>query len=323
MPGGGRTMPSRRSALAALAAVAVTHTGIARAQRALRLVVPLPAGTSPDVVARAFAEHWRRLHGETVVIENRPGAATLIGAAAVAQAAPDGLTLLWTVNNTFSINPFVYAKLPYSRDDFAPIARVLAVPFVLLTAPAAPWRTLPELIEHARRHPARLTFASPGIGTSPHVVMAYLMSKTGLRLTHVPYKDSYGPDLEAGRIDLAFDASTTAIAQVQAGRLRALAVSSARRLAQLPDVPAVAEQINGFVGESWHGIFAPRATPAAVSDVLAQRARAVIDEPLFRAQLAGWGLRPEGQLRAEFADFLERDARAWQSVIRAHQIRLE
>lgn len=198
-----------------LAGVAAALAGPLRAQarypaRSVRLVVPFPAGTSPDVIARLWAERFAKACGQAVLVDNRPGASTIIGTQVVAGAPADGHTLLWTVNNTFSINPFVYRSLPYRREDFLPVTRILSVPFVLVVSAASSLHSLDDLVREAKSRPGTLTYASPGIGTSPHVITARLLNAAGITLTHVPYKDSYIPDLIAQRVDVALDASTTA-----------------------------------------------------------------------------------------------------------------
>jgi tripartite-type tricarboxylate transporter receptor subunit TctC len=181
-------------ATAALARAAFAQT--AYPSKAVRIVVPFPAGSSPDVVARQWGARFARLAVRPVVVENKPGASSIIAAQTVAAAPPDGHTLLWTVNNTFSINPFVFRKLPYRVEDFMPVTQVLAVPYVLLVAADAPWRTLAELLREAASRPDALTYASAGIGTGLHVVMARLLNAAGVTMTHVPYKDAFFHDLK-------------------------------------------------------------------------------------------------------------------------------
>lgn len=291
--------------------------------RPVRLIVPFPPGTSPDVMARLWGERFARLAGQPVVVENKPGAATLIAAQAAAAAPPDGHTLFWTVNNTFSINPHLYAKLPYSVDDFVPVTRVLSVPFVLLVSAESRLRSLDDLVAAARAAPGQLHYASPGIGTAPHVVMARLLTMAGVSMNHVPYKDAYLNDVIAQRVDAAFDASTTAIAQVRGGKVRALGLSGSTRIDALKEVAPIGERYPGFVGESWHGLFAPRGTPEPVVATLAEHAQAILAAPEFRQSLAGYGLVPAGGSPAAFRQFLAEDSRAWGQVIRQNRITLE
>ncbi|WP_295540589.1 tripartite tricarboxylate transporter substrate binding protein [uncultured Pseudacidovorax sp.] len=315
----------RCCAIAASALLAALLPATASAQpgypaRPVKLVVPFPPGVSPDVIARLWGEQFTRLTGQPVVVENRPGASTIIGAQAVANAPADGYTLLWTVNNTFSINPYVYKKLPYKAEDFVPVTRILSVPYVLVTSVDSKYRSLQDLVREAKARPDQLSYASAGIGQGTHVALARWLNQAGLKLTHVPYKDQFVPDVIAGRIDVALDASTGAIPQVRAGKVRALGVTSAQRIPALPDVPAIAEQYPGFVGDSWHGIFAPKGTPEPVLASLLATSQQVMANPDFRAKLVEYGLTPVGDGPQAFRRFLDEDARAWEKVVRENQI---
>lgn len=320
---------SRRTVLAAAGAVSVLAPVVgAQARfpsRVVRLVVPFSAGTSPDVIARLWGERFSKFTGQAVIIDNRPGASTIIGTQAVARAAADGYTLLWTVNNTFSINPFVYRSLPYRAEDFVPVTRILSVPFVLVVSADSPMRSLDDLVRTAKARPGSLSYASPGIATSPHVVMARLLNAAGVTMTHVPYKDSYITDLIAQRIDVAFDASTTAIAQLKGGKLRALGVSNAQRVDVdvLRDVPSIGSAFPGFVGESWHGVFAPRGTADEIVSAIVDHSQRIVEAPDFRDMLTSYGLVPAGGSSATFRQFLAEDARGWAQVVKSNQIMID
>lgn len=316
----------RRTLVQAACAAWLSPTAFAQSRypaKPVRLVVPFPAGTSPDVIARLWGERFAKSTGQTVVVENRPGAGTIIAAQAVAGAPPDGYTLFWTVNNTFSINPFIYRKLPYGIDDFVPVTRILSVPFVLLVSAESSVRSLDDLVKAAKARPGTMTYASPGIGTSPHVVMARLLSAAGLTMTHVPYKDYYLPDLIAQRVDVAFDAITTTIAQLQGGKVRALGISSAARSAVLKDIAPIGDTYPGFVGESWHGVFAPRGAPEDIVAAIVEHSQGIVGSSDFRSTLGGYGLVPAGGSSASFRQFLADDARAWGQVIQAHHITVD
>jgi tripartite-type tricarboxylate transporter receptor subunit TctC len=321
--------PDRRRLLlaagASLAApgLATAQAPIAYPSKPVRLIVPFPAGVSPDVVARQWADRFAKLAGQPVVVENRAGASTIIATQFVASAPADGHTLLWTVNNTFSINPFVFKKLPYKADDFVAVTQVLAVPYVLLIAADAPWRTLADLLRDAKARPGMLTYASAGIGTGLHVMMARLLNTAGVTMTHVPYKEPFMPDVMGRRVDVGVDASTTAISQIKGGRVRALAVSSPQRLEQLPDVPAIAESFPGFTGDSWQGLFVPRGTPKPVVDTLAGLSNRIVESADFRGVLREYGLPPVGSTPAAFTQFLAEDARKWAKVVQDNQITVE
>ena len=322
-----RTEPgfSRRSALSAFAALLAS--GGAGAQtfpsRPVRLVVPFPAGTSPDTIARLWGERFARATGQPVIVENRPGASTLIAAQAVATAPADGHTLLYTVNSTFSINPWVFKKLPYKAEDFAPVIRILSVPYVLLVSSESKIRTLKELVSEAKSRPGTMSYASAGIASGFHVVTERLLNAAGVAMTHVPYKDYFLPDLIAQRVDMAFDASTGAIPQIKGGKVRALAVSSAQRIDALPDVPAIGETYPGFVGESWHGIFAPKGTPENAIATIVARSQEIVAAPDFRSALRDFALTPVGGSSEQFRQFLVEDAQAWGKVVRDNSITMD
>lgn len=317
---------SRRHALGVTGALLAAGACGAQAQAAypakpVRLVVPFPAGTSPDVIARLWGNAFTQATGQAVVVDNRPGASTIIAAQAVANAPADGYTLLWTVNNTFSINPFVYKKLPYKADDFVPVTRVLSVPYVLVTSAQSSYRSLQDLLREAKARPDALSYASAGVGQGTHVALARLLNQAGVSMIHVPYKDHFVPDVIAQRVDVAFDASTGAIPQVKAGKVRALGVSSPRRIDALPEVPAIAEILPGFVGDSWHGIFAPKGTPEPALAALLAQSQRIVASPEFRASLLGYGLTPVGEAPEAFRKFLAEDAQAWSQVVKTNGIK--
>lgn len=291
--------------------------------RAVRLIVPFPAGTSPDVIARLWGERFAKSTGQSVVVENRPGAGTIIAAQAAAGAPADAYTLFWTVNNTFSINPYIYRSLPYKLDDFVPVTRILSVPFVLLVSAESKIRSLDELVREAKARPGAMNYASPGIGTSPHVIMGRLLNAAGVTMTHVPYKENYLPDLIAQRIDVAFDAATTTIGNLKGGKVRALGISSVSRVEALKDVVPIGETFPGFMGESWHGVFAPRGTPEDIVSTIVDHSQRIVGSADFRATLTGYGLVPVGGPSAGFRQFLADDARAWSEVIRANHITVD
>ena len=228
-----------------------------------------------------------------------------------------------TVNNTFSINPYIYRSLPYRLEDFVPVTRILSVPFVLIVSAESPIRSLDDLVRAGKARPGAMNYASPGIGTSPHVVMARLLNTAGVTMTHVPYKESYIPDVIAQRIDVAFDASTTTIANLKGGRVRALGISSASRVDALKDVAPIADTFPGFVGESWHGVFAPKGTPDEVVATVVEHSQRIVEAQDFRATLTGYGLVPIGGTSAAFRQFLAEDARTWAQVVKANNITVE
>ena len=319
---------SRRKVVVAGAFGAAIAATAVRAQasypmKPVRVVVPFPAGTSPDVIARLWGQRFTKATGQAVVVENKAGAATIVGTQAVLASPADGYTLLWTVNNTFSINPYTYKKLPYKADDFVPVTRILSVPYVLFVSADSKLRSLDDLVREAKARPGQMNYASAGIGTGLHVALARLLNAAGVTMTHVPYKESFVPDVIAGRIDVAYDASTGAIPNQKAGKIRALAVSGAKRIDVLPEVPTVGETFAGYIGDSWHGIFAAKGTPDDVVAFIAAQSKAIVDDPEFRAKLRDYGLTPVNEGPAEFRRFLTEDARGWAKVVKDNGISAE
>jgi tripartite-type tricarboxylate transporter receptor subunit TctC len=213
----------------------------------------------------------------------------------VSTAPADGYTLMYTAQNTVSINPFVYKNLPYRADDFIPITRMAEVPLVLIVAAGSPYRSMADLIRAAKERPGKLNFASYGIGQGTHVTMVRLLNAMGASMVHVPYANGGGmQDVIAGNVETSFDASTTTIPQIKGGRLRALAVSSARRLDALPDVPTVAESLPGFVADSWTGVLARKGTPPELVARISAESLKIIADDEFRKRLQDVGLTPAG-----------------------------
>ncbi|MFT3815982.1 MAG: tripartite tricarboxylate transporter substrate binding protein [Acidovorax sp.] len=321
------TVLFRGSALAVFAAAALVPQA-ASAQGAypikpIRVVLAGSAGTSPDVIMRLLGEPMSKALGQPVVIDNKPGASTIIAAQAVATAPGDGYTLLYTVNNTTSINPYIYKSLPYKPEDFVPVIRVLSVPYVVIASAQSPYKTLGDLLAAAKANPSQLNYGSYGIGQGTHVAMAQLLNAAGADMVHVPYRSSAIPDLMAGLITTIMEPTTTTIPNVQAGKIRALAVTGSKRVEVLPDVPTVAETYKGFVGDSWQGLLAPKGTPPAMVNKINETAQKIIATPEFQKRLKDFGLVPAGGTPADFQQFLREDAQAWSKVVRDNNIQAD
>jgi tripartite-type tricarboxylate transporter receptor subunit TctC len=292
--------------VAAVLAALVCAAGSAAAEtdyptKPVRLIVPFPPGTAADYVGRLLAEKWSAAWGQPVVIDNVPGAAGTIGLAKLAKSPPDGYTLGLPGDAASVVNISLMANLPYDpRRDLAPIMQVGAPPNLLIVNKDLPAGNVTELIALARARPGKLSFASSGIGTSQHLGGEFLADMTGIDIVHVPYKDSYFADLISGRVDFAFANTVTALPQVRTGAVRALAVSSAKRVAIVPDLPPVGDTVPGFAVTPWFGLFAPAGTPPAIiAKVHAETVRALAD-PELRAKFADRGFEIIGGTTEEF-----------------------
>jgi tripartite-type tricarboxylate transporter receptor subunit TctC len=291
--------------------------------RPVRLIVGFPAGSGPDVIARLVGQRlWDRL-GQQFIVENRSGAGSSMAAQDVVAAPADGYALLLAANAN-AVNASLYPNLPFNFvRDIAAVGMICSAPFLLVANPAMPAKNFPEFIAYAKANPSRINMASPGIGTTPHLMYELLRTMTGIELVHVPYRTGYVADLLSGQVQVAFSTITQAIEYVRDGRLRALAVSSAARSEVLPDVPAVGESVPGYDASGWFGICAPAATPAAIIDKLNTEINASVAEPDTRARLVGLGVRPLSMTSAEFGKLIADDTEKWREVIRSANIKIE
>ena len=263
--------------------------------RPITILIPLAAGGAMDIIARSFAPKLAARLGQPVVIQERVGAGTVLAANDVAHATADGYTLLDAPSGTLTTNVTLYKTLSYDPvADFIPIALYCQVPFVLVTNPAQPFKTIPELIAYAKANPGKLSFGSTGIGAVPHLAGEILKSMAGIDMVHVPYKG--GPpalnDIMGNQIQLFFADTAITPPLIAAGKIRALGVSSKTRVGVLPDVPAIAESLPGFEAVSWHLIVAPSATPRQVVDRLHDEFKSVIKSPDIWQQMIAMGLIP-------------------------------
>ena len=321
--------PIRAAALAVLLAAC----GSAFAQQAawpthaIRVIVPFTPGGTTDILARALAPELGKGLGQTVIVENRPGAGGNLGADVVAKSTPDGYTLVMGTVGTQAINPSLYPKMPYdAARDFAPVTLVAGVPNVLVMNPAKAAADkitdARSLAAYARAHPGQLNMASSGNGTSIHLSGELFKTMTGTYMVHFPYRGS-GPavlDLIGGTMDLMFDNLPSSLQQIKAGKLVALAVTSSERSAALPDVPTVAESggpLKGFEASSWFGLLAPAGTPPEIVNRLQQETAKALATPALRQQLQAQGAIPSGMPPAEFSRFIAGEAKKWAAVVKA------
>jgi tripartite-type tricarboxylate transporter receptor subunit TctC len=314
-----RTM--RRAAFGALALLlAAGAWAQAYPTRPIRLVVPFPPAGTTDILARAVAQRLSVSLGQSVIIDNRPGAAGNIGSDLVAKSAPDGYTLLMGTVGTHAINPSLYGKMPYDHvKDFVPIVLVAGVPNVLEVTPSLPVNSVADLIKLAKEKPGQLNFASSGSGTSIHLSGELFKTMAGVDMMHVPYKGSAPAltDLMGGQVQLMFDNLPSSLAQIKAGKLRAIAVTSAQRAPALPNVPTIAESgLPGFEASSWFGLLAPAGTPAAV----VARINADVNQWLQTAEakesLLAQGAIPAGGTPEQFAAHIRAETEKWAKVVK-------
>ena len=309
---------------AVLAALLVLGASVALAQnyptRPIRLVVPFPPGGTTDILAREAGARLSVSLGQPVVIDNRPGAAGNIGADLVAKSAPDGYTLLMGTVGTHAINPSLYTKMPYDHvKDFAPVILVAGVPNVLEVTPSLPVNSVADLIMLARDKPGQINFASSGSGTSIHLSGELFKAMAGVDMTHVPYKGSAPAltDLIGGQVQVMFDNLPSSLAQIKAGKLRAIAVTSAQRAAALPNVPTIAESgLPGFEASSWFGILAPAGTPVAVIARINADVNHWLQTGEAKEKLLAQGAVAAGGTPEQFAAHIRTETEKWAKVVK-------
>jgi tripartite-type tricarboxylate transporter receptor subunit TctC len=296
--------------LAALACALAVATGV-QAQssypdKPVRLVVPFPAGSGTDIIGRILAQKMTEDFGQTVLVDNRPGASTIVGTDIVAKSPPDGYAMVMASNN-HAMNPSLFAgKLPFdSIKDFAPVGQVAILPFILVVNPQVPAHSLAELIALAKR--GGLTYASTGNGTPPHVAAEMLKRVAKIEVTHVPYTGSAGAvqDVVSGQVPMMFINVPSGLSLVKAGKLRALAVGTSKRIAQMPDLPTVAELgYPGFDVSLWMGLLMPAGTPADVIDKMNKELQRALTDPATRKKIEEQGAEPAYSTPAEFSTFV-------------------
>jgi tripartite-type tricarboxylate transporter receptor subunit TctC len=322
-------MPIPRSAALVAAALCTAFAAAAETwpSRPVTIVVPFPPGGGTDTGARILAEHLGRRWGQTVVVENKGGAAGQIGADSVAKARPDGQTLLMGNIGTQAINPALYKKLPYDANNaFVPITLVAELPLAMMVNPGVPAQTVKEFVAYAQGRPGMLSYSSSGAGGGPHLAAEMFKDSTGSFIVHVPYRGG-GPavaDLIAGHVQLSFMTVLEASGHIKAGKLRALAVTSDKRVPALPNVPTLAEAgVPGFNSISWIGLLAPAGTPAEITDQIAADVRAVLAQDDVKRKLVELGAVPAGSTPAAFAKLIDDDRRRYAQIIQDRKITAE
>ncbi|HEY9446055.1 MAG TPA: tripartite tricarboxylate transporter substrate binding protein [Burkholderiales bacterium] len=311
---------------AAIAAIAPPAAAQQFPVRPIRIIVAYTPAGATDILARAvgqkMSEHW----GQPVIVDNRPGAAGNIGTEIAAKAPADGYTLLMATAGSHGINPGLYRKLAWSPKDFAAVSLVANVPNILVVNNVLPIKSVKELIAYAKANPGKLSYGSPGLGSTAHLSMELFKSMTGTNLIHVPYKGSAGvlADVMSGQIAVTMDNIPPYLPQVGAGKIRALAVSPAKRTPAAPDIPTVAEAgVPGYESGAWFGLVAPSGTPKAVIAKLAAETQRILKLPDVHQRIASLGAEVVGSSPEDFDAFIEREMAKWAKVIKDAHVELQ
>jgi len=293
----------------------------------IRLIVPFTPGGVTDTGARVVADKLGARLGQSVVVDNRPGASGNIGTQMVAAAAPDGYTLLLGFDGTLVINPHVYSKVPFDTvKDFAPVSKIGDAVLIIVAHPSVAAKTLPELVAYSKTNPGGVSYGSAGTGSTPHLAGELLKIRTGANFVHVPYKGGGQSmtDVVGGQLPMLYTAVAGAYPFVQKGQIRPIAVSSAQRLASLPDVPTVAESgVPGFESSSWIGILAPAKTPQPIVDRLQRELHAVVHSPEVKERLASLGISASGNTPVEFAKEIQADLKKYAEIVKAANVKVD
>lgn len=314
--------------LAAFAVLLAADGALAQAypSKPIRFVVPYPPGGPTDILGRAVAQALTESMGQTVVVENKPGASGMIGAEQVAKATPDGYTIL--VNASIHvINPSLFSKTTFdAMKDFEPVTQIATVPLILVVGQSVPANSVKELIALAKASPGKLAFASSSIGAAPHLAGELLKRMAGIDIVHVPYKGS-GPatsDLIGGHVTMMIDSMPSSIAHVKAGKLKVLGVSTAKRVPALPDVPTIAESgLPGFDIATWYGVWAPAKTPKEIVSKVSTEIAKGLKRADMKERLAGLGAEGVGSTPAEFAAYCESEFQRWAKVVKDSGAKLD
>ena len=313
--------------LAAGAATLPAVSRVARAQaypsRPVRIVIGLPAGSSPDIVARLVGQALSERFGQQVIIENRPGASSNIGTEVVVRAPPDGYTLLLATGSN-SINATLFEKLSFDfARDIAPVASIGRLACIVAVNPSFSAKTVPEFIAYAKANPDKINMASLGSGTTPQLAGELFKIRTEVDWVTVQYRSNFIPDLISGRIQGTFGLLPLLLEHIRSGKLHILAVGSTTRLEVLPDIPTINEFVPGYEASSWFGVGAPKGTSTEIIEKLNKEINAIVAEPNIKARLAGLGLQPMSLTSTEFGKFIADETEKWAKVIKAANIKPE
>ena len=321
---GGIVRTARFLAIVALCAVSAGAFAQAYPSKPIRIVVGFPPGGGNDIIARMLGAKMQEAWGQPVVIDNRPGANSIIAAEFVAKSAPDGYTLLVNATGGMSVNPVLYAKLPYdSLKDFVPISMVGSFPLVLVVHPSVPANSVPELVAYAKANPGKLNYAAGS--TAFQVASEMFKQMTGTDIRHIPYKGSAASitAVMAGDVQMTIVDTPPLVPQVKAGRVRALAVTSAKRSGSMPEVPTMAETVAGYDMSLWIGVFAPAGTPGEVAAKLNAEVVRIVRLPDVLEKLDGMGVEPLGNTSSQMAEWIRGEIAKFGPVVKAANIKVE
>ena len=305
-------------ALATLATTSFAQEAANYPSRPIRMIVPFAPGGGLDISTRLIGQKLTERWGQNIVVDSRPGAATIVGTEIASKAAPDGYTLLM-ITTTFAINPGLYPKLPYDPGrDFTPITQLNSQPNVVVVTPSFQGKSLKDLIGLAKAKPGELTFATPGAGSAPHLSAEMFQRAAGINMIHVPYKGipPAVTDVMGGRVTMLFTTTISAAPHIKAGKLRAVAITSANRQASMPDVPTVGETLPGYRAEAFQGMVAPAGVPQAIVNKVAAEVARIVRLPDVTQRFQLDGADPVGSTPKEFAAFLKTEMQKWSKVIK-------
>ena len=322
-----------------IAVVSTLVSGIAAAQgkaaqdqaaaaypnKPIRMIVPFAPGGGLDITTRLIGQKLTEKWGQSIVVDTRPGAATIVGTVIASKAAPDGYTMLM-ITTTFAINPSLYAKLPYDPiKDFTPVTQLNSQPNIVVVNTSLPVSSVKDLIAMAKAKPGELTFATPGAGSAPHLSAELFQRTAGVQMIHVPYKGIPPAitDLIGGRITMLFTTTISAVPHIKAGKVKGLALTSAKRMDSMPEIPTIGETLKGYTAEAFQGMVAPAGVPRAIVDKLAREVITALQTPDLVKAFAASGAVGVGSTPTEFAAFLKSETAKWGRVIKEANIKLE
>ena len=309
---------------AALPAVSRRASALDYPARPVRLIVGYPAGIQPDVIARIVAPPLAQQLGQPVVVENRPGAGTNIGADLVVRSPPDGYTLLLVPVATAAANATLYSNLKFNFiRDIAPVASIGGSPLVLVVTPSLTATTIPEFIAYAKSHPGQINMASTGVGTAPHLSGELFNMMAGVKLFHIPYRSNFMPDLIGGQVQVSFPGVLSVAGYITDGKIRALGVTGAKRSGAYPDLPAIGEFVPGYEANSWYGIGAPKDTPVEIVDKINAAVAAAVEDSGTKANLSKLGFETKQMTPAEFAKLVADETEKWEKVVKFAGLKLD